>query len=398
MRVLVSRQRHARSERGATAITAGILAAVLVGMAAFVVDFGMAYVSKRQLQTAADAAALAAASTFADKAGTCTTLTASSPYKSAATTTAQSYVTQNRPGASMDSITFGCSSGGTLTVDVTASAKTNLAFGGVFIDSSGIAAARTAQATLGVAAEGTGVRPYALCSLDAEASRLGTGTVYEIQQPGNAHTGSQCPSSEKGGNWWFVNCPEDKAKGGGPDITEENLQKGCDDPISIVPNQNPSTPATLSSSLTLNCNDSNDVSSSCLSGGEGNSDLKNAKVYDEWGKLLGQTILLPVFCGDPTCSPSSVSGSGTNTTYPIYKVAAVVLCGYHIYDKASGSSATGACSGNTFSSSYVSSVSKKEVRLYLKFVQIMTSGSTKGNGCSLSTACDGGLRQVLLTK
>ena len=397
MRVLLSRRLRSRSERGATAIVAALLATVLVGMAAFVVDFGMAYVSKRQLQTAADAAALAAASTFWDKTGTCTTLTSNATYKSAATTAAQSYVDTNRPGASMDSISFGCTSGD-LTVDVTTSATTNLAFGGLFVNNDGIDTARTAQAMLSVPPVGAGVRPYALCSLDADVSRLGTGTVYEIQQPGNAHTGSECPTSESGGNWWFVNCPEDKSKGGGPDVAEENLQKGCDDSISIVPNQNPTTASTLSSSLTLNCKKPSDVSSSCLSGGEGNSDLKNAKTYDEWGKLLGKTILLPVFCGSPTCSPDSVNGTGTNSTYPIYKIASVVLCGYHIYDKASGASNVGACSGNSFTSSYVSSVDKKEVRLYLKFTQLMTSGSTGANTCALGTGCDGGARRVQLTK
>ncbi|HSN05775.1 MAG TPA: pilus assembly protein TadG-related protein, partial [Candidatus Angelobacter sp.] len=50
-----------RGDRGAVAILVAIMAVLLVGMAAFAVDFGMAYANKTSLQKAADAAALAVA-------------------------------------------------------------------------------------------------------------------------------------------------------------------------------------------------------------------------------------------------------------------------------------------------------------------------------------------------
>ena len=56
MRVQVRR----RDERGAVAIITALLAVLLLGISAFTVDMGMAYVTKRQLSSASDAAALAA--------------------------------------------------------------------------------------------------------------------------------------------------------------------------------------------------------------------------------------------------------------------------------------------------------------------------------------------------
>ena len=48
-------------DRGAVALLTGLLAVVLFGMAAFVVDLGVARDNRRQAQNTADAAALAAA-------------------------------------------------------------------------------------------------------------------------------------------------------------------------------------------------------------------------------------------------------------------------------------------------------------------------------------------------
>src|SRR5215213_11026244 len=52
---------HLRDERGAVAVLTAVLAIVLFGIAALVVDLGVARDSRRQAQNTADAAALAAA-------------------------------------------------------------------------------------------------------------------------------------------------------------------------------------------------------------------------------------------------------------------------------------------------------------------------------------------------
>ena len=69
MRVPVTR----RDERGAVALIVAGLVVVLVGISAFTVDFGMAYATKRQLSSAADAASLAADMVYkSDYKGLCT--------------------------------------------------------------------------------------------------------------------------------------------------------------------------------------------------------------------------------------------------------------------------------------------------------------------------------------
>lgn len=58
--MLMSRRPSAPGEHGAVAVTAAVLAVVLIGMAALVVDLGQAFVERRDLQAHADFAALAA--------------------------------------------------------------------------------------------------------------------------------------------------------------------------------------------------------------------------------------------------------------------------------------------------------------------------------------------------
>lgn len=394
------RFRRKTDERGATAILVAMLTLVLVGISAFTVDFGLAYVSKRQLQTAADAAALAAAAHFADEGGTCTDMATGPAHEAtreAARDAAEALIEENRPDATPSTVEFDCNAHGQLMVTTAANGSTPVTLGGLF-GASSIVTGRLAEATVQPGVSGMGVRPWALCSLDAVSGPYPSG-VIEIQQPGNAHSGSACPASESGGNWWFVDCPEDPKTGGGPDILAHNLEFGCDDPIEVVqPQPFPPTASTLSAALTLNCYAKADYSSSCLSGDTGNSSLKNHKVYEVWDKLIGETILLPVFCGAPTCTPDSVNDTGTNSVYPVYKLAAVVVCGYHVYDKASDSIATGECGGNPYTKSYVSSVDKDEVRLYLKYTKMLTSGDTTLSTCAIGDDCDGGPRTVLLSQ
>ncbi|WP_442940073.1 pilus assembly protein TadG-related protein [Nocardioides sp. B-3] len=61
----VQLRRRPRNRDGAIAVLVALLAVVLFTLSAFVADLGVAYTSKRQLQTAADAGALAAAKRLA---------------------------------------------------------------------------------------------------------------------------------------------------------------------------------------------------------------------------------------------------------------------------------------------------------------------------------------------
>jgi Flp pilus assembly protein TadG len=393
-----SRQRTRTDERGAIAILAAALMVVLLIASAFTVDFGVAYVSKRQLQTAADSAALAAAAVYSKYPGTCAQLTANVAYKSEAQTVANSYRTKNRSGSTGTTITPSCNAQGELVVGYSATASTATFFG-VIIGTNSITTSRTASAQVDVPnAVNHGIRPYALCSADVPTGPTPSGVV-EIKPPGQAHGGSLCADAQAGGNWWFVTC--DIPGGGQSDGSPKNMgtaiEQGCTNTIKIVTPQNKTTPATLSTSMTVNCSAGKPATSSCLDGDTGNSSLKNKDGYEAWDTILGKKIMLPVFCSTPTCNPDTVSGTGTNTRYPVYSIAGVVVCGYHIYDKNSKVSNTGDCAGNTFTSAYVSGQDKKDVYFYLKFTQVLTSSDQSASDCALGTTCDGGLRRVRLS-
>ena len=95
-------------EQGATAILAAVLALILVGLSAFTLDFGRAYLSERQLQSGADAGALAGAGSFADKTGNCAAMAANSTAIAAARSKAAALLEESRPGATIDDFVVRC--------------------------------------------------------------------------------------------------------------------------------------------------------------------------------------------------------------------------------------------------------------------------------------------------
>ena len=67
------------------------------------------------------------------------------------------------------------------------------------------------------------------------------------------------------------------------------------------------------------------LNESCLSGDTG----ANLHLYDdEWQTLVGKTITMPIFCDKNACTKSTVTGSGSNARYPIYKMVSVEICGF----------------------------------------------------------------------
>lgn len=417
MRVQLIRRKR---EDGAVAVMVAILATVLLIASAFVVDLGVAFTSKRQLQTAADAGALAAAKRFASEPGDCASLKAN--FSDEAEDAADAIASTNRPQQTQSRFDVEClTSGpydGALQVTYGSSGSTPTFFGGQVGDE--ITTDREASAVVYVPGSDLKLRPYGLCSLDVPAvSAMPTG-VLEVKGPGQAHSGSACPSAQGGGNWWFMSCPGTDSSGMSPHEVADAIRDGCDNGAQVVTPQNASTPATLSASLTANCKTQSDVGPSCLDADTGNSSLANPDPVSAWGDILGETIVVPVFCATPTCSPTTVDGSGTGRVYPVFKLAAVVVCGYHMYDKGSDTINTGDCAGNTFTDSYAEFLGcsnannacipawnpdgtpasnqkpKETVRLFLKYVQEV-SGVTVVK-CDLGDACDGGVRQVAISR
>jgi len=129
--------------------------------------------------------------------------------------------------------------------------------------------------------------------------------------------------------------------------------------------------------------------------------MDSGGIENSWGWLIDhQTpIVLPVFCVAPQCTESTLDGSGTNAVFPVYKLAAVVVCGYHFgknvkYTKAMSTSDP--CYGNTLPD--VTSDTSDDNYMQVVFVSHQTSGGTSDTECALGGLCDGGLRRVLLTQ
>jgi hypothetical protein len=366
---------------------------------AFAVDLGVAYNSKRQLQTASDAAALGAAAVYAKFPGTCAQLVANPAYQAQAQAAANKYKTANLAGATGSTITATCNSQGELEVSYSATRSTETVFAKLIgIDSITTQRAASAQVDVPTSID-YGVRPFALCSADLPISASPTG-VLEITPPGQAHGGSTCAAAQAGGNWWYVTC--DIGGGltseGSPQNMATAIVNGCTNKIQIVTPQDKTTSTSLSNSLTVDCSVGKPATATCLDGDTGNSSMSNKDGYQAWDQILGKTIYLPVFCSTPTCTPDTVTGTGTSSRYPVYSIASVVLCGYHIYDKNSKVSNTGDCAGNTFTQAYVEGKDKKDIYFYLKFVRVLTSQDQTSSSCALGTSCDGGLRRVRLSK
>jgi hypothetical protein len=206
MRVLVSRRRAQRNERGAVALIVGLLSLVLMGISAFTVDFGMAYATKRQLSSASDAAALAADIVYkTDYKGLCTVpgndpnnpVAANAGVRAAAEAAADNLFLQNYPnGSAADgSITNVSCSGTGVQVTYSASGTSGSPFGRVLGGSGTITTDGTAAAAYSV---GGGI--CALCVLGNVNTNNTDFTVTggDIYVDGNVSTG---PNS----NWTATN-------------------------------------------------------------------------------------------------------------------------------------------------------------------------------------------------
>jgi putative Flp pilus-assembly TadE/G-like protein len=194
MRVQVSRR---RDERGAVALLVGLLSVLLLGISAFTVDLGMAYVTKRQLSSASDAAALAADMVYKSQyKGLCTVpgndpsnpVAANAAVRAAAETAADDIFTQNFPGGSAadGSITNVACNGTGVQVTYGASGQSSSPFGPLLGGSGTITTAGTAAAAYSV---GGGI--CALCVIGNVNTNNTDFTVTggDIYVDGNVSTG-----------------------------------------------------------------------------------------------------------------------------------------------------------------------------------------------------------------
>jgi len=405
-------RRPAQDERGAVAILTGLLVVFLCVLSAFAIDLGMAYNSKRQLQTGADAGALAAAAVYANAADSngCNGAFINA-HLAEALLAAQDYRERNRPEAADESFAVECVDGG-VKVTYGISGNTDVYFGKL-VPGMGdtILTDSAAAALVDVPPAAARVRPMAVCSGYLPAT-IQINESWRVYGPGNGHTPpAGCPN-DNAGNWWTLDCPEEldptaERDGlGGTAQLANQIQNGCSRPISIVPGQEGLAPGALTTHLLSSCpGPSTAAPFDCLSGDPGQPDA--GQIKPAWRSLIdsGETFVLPIFCAPSACSASSVDEDppGQNTVFPVHRIVAVAACGYHFgngpNDIYAAAAPTAPCSSAATVADVALMVADTTDMNYmiLSFQRLQVSGSTGASECDLGDPdCDGGLRRVHL--
>lgn len=405
-----------RDESGATAVLVALLATAMVGMLVFTADFGLAYANKRAAQTAADASALGAAGVFAQQPKRdCEEILLSG--LAAAQAEAAAKVGDNDTASSPGTLTMPrptCEDG-QLVVRTTVTAPSPNFFGGLFGKTDSYQVTRSAAAVVEAGTTGPRLRPMALCAADLPAD-ASVGTAFNLYAPGDGDgkTGtdwgsSSCPLPDNtgAGNWWTLDCPnESDSDGNGTAAVEAQIRDGCSTPISVVPGQGSLSGEALNNHLSAACPS---VSTSdpfaCLGGDPGQPDAGH--IEKAWRELInaGKVVPIPVFCtspkpdgtGDGKCARPSITGTGTNAVFPVHKLIAVQVCGFHFgkqnkvkYERAD----IPGCGDAEPLLKKIQPDHSDDLYITLVARNLMVSNVTADSECDLGADCDGGLRQV----
>lgn len=362
MRVVLMRRRQ-DDEHGAVVVLVAMVAVVLLIMAAMVIDFGTAYVNKRQAQTAADAGALAAGKVYADAKASCATGTVVGGSFTAAEAEAEAVRHANFPASKPGTLAVTCEDGAVkVSYDVQADSPVGL--GRIVINTDHLTVERHAAVKWGISENAVGgLRPWMICSAQIPSGALPS-QVVAIGLPGNGHlpSDSNCDNPNKPGDWWRSTC---YGTGGAHGTTEQNVLMGCDS-VEIVPDQDPTdTPSERSTDLRSKCGPE---SRYCLRDDSGR-DVKT--LDDEWETLLGETIAMPVFCAGTDCEPSSVTAGGN---WPVWKIAAVTICGFAMKGKLSSAMPAGDCTTSNTSGLSTTVFSKDDIGFLLIFKGLIEAG------------------------
>lgn len=422
---MMTRRHRDHDDSGATAILVGIVTTVLIGLMVFTADFGLAYANKRATQTAADAAALGAAVIFAEQdVRSCAAILEAG--RSEAQEEAREKVVQNRTHSSQGELVGGaietvCDEDG-LRVTATVQAPSPNFVGGIFGRRDDYQV--TARATAVVAAAGAAprLRPMALCAADIPANTT-AGTAFNLYAPGDGDgkTGTEwgtasCPLPDNtgAGNWWTLDCPnENSTDGQGNQALADQIRNGCSTPVSVVPGQGDLTGEPLNRVLADFCpTESTSDPYACLSGDPGQPDAGN--VPAAWQSLIqsGAVVPIPVFCTAPRpdgstdgkCAYNSITSTGTNAVFPVHKLMAVQVCGYHFgkqnknqYPRP-GDPTPPNCGEADALLKNLRHDKSDDMYLTLIARQMIVGNVSDPGDCALGGSCDGGLRRVNLTE
>ena len=277
---------RARDERGAIAVVIAICSVVMFGMAAFVLDTGNLWTSRRHLITATDSAALGAAEDYAVGTAGCAS-------------SAPSLLTANYAGAALTGCVYTAGSGsGSGYVTVTGGHSVNFSFAQIFGLSSSTVHSTT-TAAFGLPTGLTGLRPLGLCNASPAFQQWihsNMTTPYTAQITYSKASPTDCGANVPG-NWGVI----DFDGGGNSNNDTKNwIQNGY--PGEVDSNTwIPGDPGAFSNSL-----------------GSGLDYLQST----------GQVFQLPVYDSD--------TGNGNNASFHIIGFVSVKLIAY----KATGSQAS----------------------------------------------------------
>lgn len=282
-------------DTGAVAVLVAILMSLFLVLTAFALDIGNAYANVRQLSVAADAAALSAAAKVGSLYPQGTACTAAGLTAINATAVAQAEAdkkntdnTKSGVSAPVDPVTVRCAGSDSIEVVVNNNRTVRTALAGII----GIDTMRpnsTATARYQRQPVGGGLRPWAVCATDVQASQANPSTTYwtALGNWSTKDTTGICGSSAPG-QWGSVDF--DGGGNGAPDLADWTLN-GYPGEV-VIPNAYlPADP------------------------GKTNSN----GVRDALQSLVGQVNLFP--------SVTGISGSGNNAVFNAVGIATLKVCG-----------------------------------------------------------------------
>jgi len=315
------RHRRRHGERGAVAILTAVMSVMLVAVAAFAVDFGMAYSQRQALYTGVDAAATSVVQAFKKSIittpRTCSALKTfddglASGNTAKSSTIALTSLNTNSPygqsiSASDITVSTQCVGSGSGVMQVNVAVKrtisTNL---GRIIGVNSLDVNRNATADLGVANQVTGLRPVGVCTYqaqqivtDAEADKA-AGNAYRAEIIGLTKIWSgnkTCDGAGGSGNWGWL----DLGQGNGANALGDAIASGAPTTLALTVNPSPS-PASVQ-----------------LGGNPGNKG-NSANIHNGFTVAMDKTVVLPVY--------NTYADNGSNATYTVIGFLSVKICGY----------------------------------------------------------------------
>jgi Flp pilus assembly protein TadG len=278
-------------DRGAVAVMSALLMVALLGVAAFAVDMGIAYASKRELSVTADAAALAGAQaagiqlqTLYPSGTSCTNAVAGQLLSSATGAASDVYDEQRPQNSAAASVTVACDGPDAIDVRVVAEATHDTVFGVVLgVDQLNPGSQSTARISGSRAY--SGLRPFAVCD-----DNLVRGDQTQTQRSQYAKKDLVSCGPLPPGNWGLVDFD-----GGGNSNADlaDWTRYGYNGPVTVP---NPALP------------------------GDPGIDT-SAPVKSALDSIVGDVVLLPV-------AQAWNPGSGNNATFNMPSLTAVKICGY----------------------------------------------------------------------